>query len=108
MRSVFAFAVAAVVSGVAFGGQEPQSVLVESPAPAVASSAGCDCGCRKNDCGCSNGACQSQSQLICVNGRCGEQKLYSADTRSNETCRNRLFGGKVVRKTSRTVVKPVR
>lgn len=108
MRSVFAFAVAAVVSGVAFGGQEPQSVLVESPAPAVASTSDCDCGCRKKACGCSNGDCQSQPQLICVNGRCGEQKLYSVDTRSNETCRNRLFGGKVVRQNSRTVVRPVR
>jgi hypothetical protein len=48
----------------------------------------------------------SQPAVVCASGNC--QRLYSADTKSTESCRNRLFGGKVVRKVSRTVVRPVR
>jgi hypothetical protein len=45
----------------------------------------------------------------CANGRCqSAPKLYNAETCNSESCRNRLFGGTVVRKNSRTVYKPVR
>lgn len=91
---------------VSFGGEfaspEPQSVLkVEAPATVVveaapAVSAPCT-------------ACaQPAPALICVNGQCGSSRLYSVQSEATEHCRNRLFGGHVVRKTQRTVVKPVR
>jgi hypothetical protein len=89
---------------VAFGGEfsspEPQSVLkVEAPATVVveAAPAACDC-CAKS----------AQPALICVSGQCGSSRLYSVQAEEKEHCRNRLFGGHVVRKTQRTVVKPVR
>ena len=45
----------------------------------------------------------------CANGRCkSAPKLYNAETCNSESCRNRLLGGTVVRKNSRTVYKPVR
>jgi hypothetical protein len=45
----------------------------------------------------------------CANGRCkSAPQLYNAETCNSESCRNRLFGGTVVRKNSRTVYKPVR
>jgi hypothetical protein len=48
-----------------------------------------------------------QSGPVCANGKCGT-RLYSVQTEQNEQHRNRLFGGQVVRRQSRTVVKPVR
>ena len=76
---------------VSFAGEptlaEPQSVLkVEAPATVVA----------------------APPALICVSGQCGTSRLYSVQAEQQEHCRNRLFGGHVVRKTQRTVVKPVR
>lgn len=76
---------------VSFAGEptlaEPQSVLkVEAPATVVALPPG----------------------LLCVSGQCGTSRLYSVQSEQQEHCRNRLFGGHVVRKTQRTVVKPVR
>jgi len=45
----------------------------------------------------------------CASGRCkSAPQLYNAETCNSESCRNRLFGGTVVRKNSRTVYKPVR
>jgi len=96
----FVCVLASVCACVAFSGEptpaEPQSVLTaDSPtaAPAVATATDCvDC---------------QQPGLICVNGRCGS-RLYSVQSEQQESCRNRLFGGHVVRKTQRTVVKPVR
>ena len=44
----------------------------------------------------------------CASGRCQTQKLYNVEQETSEHCRNRLFGGHVVRKTNRTVYKPVR
>ena len=84
---------------VSFAGEptlaEPQSVLkVEAPATFVA--APC------TDC------VSQQPALICVSGQCGTSRLYSVQSEQQEHCRNRLFGGHVVRKTQRTVVKPVR
>jgi len=87
MRSVFTFAFVVLTAGVSFGGSEPQSVLVNKEAAAAPCSG---------------------PQLICVGDQCGNSRLYSANSQSSESCRNRLFGGKVVRKTTRTVVKPVR
>jgi hypothetical protein len=90
---------------VSFAGEptpaEPQSVLkVEAPATVVvaapvAAAAPCT-------------ACAQQPALICVSGQCGTSRLYSVQAEEKEHCRNRLFGGHVVRKTQRTVVKPVR
>lgn len=97
MRSVFTFAFVVLTAGVSFGGSEPQSVLVNKEAAAAPCNGGC-----------CDGNCSSGPQLICVGDQCGNSRLYSANSQSSESCRNRLFGGKVVRKTTRTVVKPVR
>lgn len=105
MKSVVCF-LASMCACVAFSGEptlaEPQSVLtadspakaapVAAPATEAAAPACTDC---------------QQPALICVNGRCGS-RLYSVQSEQQEYCRNRLFGGHVVRKTQRTVVKPVR
>lgn len=45
---------------------------------------------------------------VCASGRCSTQRLYNVEQETSESCRNRLFGGHVVRKTNRTVYKPVR
>ena len=45
---------------------------------------------------------------VCASGSCQTQKLYNVEQETSEHCRNRLFGGHVVRKTNRTVYKPVR
>ena len=91
MKSFFVCLLASFCACVSFAGEptpaEPQSVLkVEAPATVVALPPG----------------------LLCVSGRCGTSRLYSVQSEQQEHCRNRLFGGHVVRKTQRTVVKPVR
>ena len=100
MKSFVCF-LASVCACVAFSGEPtpavPQSVLTAdspkvAPTPAESAPACVDC---------------QQPALICVNGRCGS-RLYSVQSEQQESCRNRLFGGHVVRKTQRTVVKPVR
>lgn len=45
---------------------------------------------------------------VCASGRCQTQKLYNVEQETSEHCRNRLLGGHVMRKTNRTVYKPVR
>ena len=98
MRVCFsAVAVVLSVVGAAFGGEVGQdgmqSVLTQSkPAPVVVESAPC----AQGNCPCASGRCQTGPQL------------YNVEAHSDESCRNRLFGGKVVRKSSRTVYKPVR
>jgi hypothetical protein len=119
MRSVFfGFAVVSVLAtSYAFGGEDMPSVVNHGSAPAASvtsapaavaapvAAAPCDnCNCASKNCA----SRAAQPQLICVNGRCGEQRLYSVDARENEYSRNRLLGGKVVHKRSRTVVRPVR
>lgn len=74
----------------------PQSAAVVVVAPAAKS----DCACSRGDCSCKAAA------PACSNGQC--TKLYSAETKESEHCRNRLFGGTVARKNARTVVRPVR
>ena len=91
MRVCFsAVAVVLSVVGAAFGGEVGQdgmqSVLVK---PKCAQGA-------QDNCPCANGRCQTGPQL------------YNVEAHADESCRNRLFGGKVVRKSSRTVYKPVR
>lgn len=47
----------------------------------------------------------------CANGRCctgPDCKLYSVEEQSHEYVRPRAFGGQVIRRGSRTVVRPVR
>jgi hypothetical protein len=100
MRVCFsAVAVVLSVVGAAFGGEVgqdgTQSVLVKSkPAPVVVESAPCVQG----NSPCASGRCQTAPQ----------PQLYNVEAHCDESCRNRLFGGKVVRKSSRTVYKPVR
>lgn len=38
----------------------------------------------------------------------GRERLYNVEEKCSEHCRHRLFGGTVVRKSNRTVYKPVR
>lgn len=96
MRVCFAMAVVcAFVATVAVAGDAgdgTQSVLVNKPTQAVAETPKCD-------------KC-AEPQLVCVSGQC--TRLYNAESHESESCRNRLFGGTVVRKNSRTVYKPVR
>jgi hypothetical protein len=105
MKSFFVCLLASFCACVSFAGEptpaEPQSVLkVEAPATVVALPPGLLCVSGK--CGCGSDQCG------CVSGRCGTSRLYSVQSEQQEHCRNRLFGGHVVRKTQRTVVKPVR
>lgn len=103
MRVCFTFAVlfvlsmAQVAAGGEIAGDGTQSVLVKTDNAAPAAAA------EKAPC---SGNCGQQAQLVCVEGRCA--RLYNAETNSYESCRNRLLGGTVVRKGSRTVLKPVR
>lgn len=91
MFAVFcAFVANLAVAGDA--GDGTQSVLVNKPTPVAVEKADC------NNC--------AEPQLVCVSGQC--TRLYNAETHQSESCRNRLFGGTVVRKNSRTVYKPVR
>lgn len=111
MRSIFLFVVSVALAPCVFGDDNPPSVLKRdnppaataiAPAPAVVSPTvivQCD-NCVERT--------QAQPQLICVNGRCGSQRLYSVDARDEEWSRNRLFGGQVIRRHTRTVVRPVR
>lgn len=41
----------------------------------------------------------------CANGQC---KLYSVEEQAHESTRNRVFGGQVIRRGTRTVLRPVR
>lgn len=105
MRFCFTFAVlCAISSGTVFGNDaaEPKSVLVNKtePTPAVSAPATIV----QSATPCKGAGCQSQ--VVCVDGRCA--RLYNVESDSYETCRNRLFGGTVVRKGSRTVYRPAR
>jgi hypothetical protein len=112
MRSFYLFAVVAVLSaGVSFGGDDgTQSVLVAAqPTPAAAPVvvAAAPVVVETAAPACANGTCGKQPQLLCVDGKCGS-KLYSVDSQESCQHRHRLFGGTVTRKSTRTVVKPVR
>ena len=41
----------------------------------------------------------------CANGQC---QLYSVEEQNRESTRNRVFGGQVIRRGNRTVLRPVR
>ena len=110
MKSCFVAIVAVLsfVSVAAAGNSgEPQSVLVNhgQAAPAAITSAPVVVAAAPvaacND-------CVSAPAPVCTSGRCQTQKRYNVEQETNEHCRNRLFGGHVVRKTNRTVYKPVR
>ena len=106
MKTIFTLC-AVLVCGVAFGG-EPVSVVVNhgqptpaaAPAPVVIESAPVVVESSPAVI-----AVQQPSRNPCANGKC---KLYSVDQQQNEFHRQRLFGGYVTRKGTRTVVKPVR
>lgn len=78
-----------VLSTACFAGEA--SVLnhgAATPAPAaVEQTADDDCACK----------CRTR-----------RERLYNVEEQCSEHCRHRLFGGTVVRKTARTVYKPVR
>ncbi len=103
MKSCFVAIVAVLsfVSVAAAGNSgEPQSIVVVNhgqpvAAPVVVAAPVAAC----TDCA---------AAPVCTSGRCQTQKLYNVEQETNEHCRNRLFGGHVVRKTNRTVYKPVR
>jgi len=101
LLAVVALCVACSVAAAGNTG-EPVSVLVQQPtavvvtaAPAAVVAPACvDC------------VSAAPASVVCLSGKC--QKLYSTETTQDESCRHRLFGGHVVRKSTRTVVKPVR
>jgi len=105
MKTCFTFAIVSLIAaGTAFGREiaadGTQSVLVQpkttvvTTAPAII----------VETVPCRNGRCHKSS---CANGQCST-RLFSVEEKNSESCRNRLFGGTVVRKNSRTVVRPVR
>jgi hypothetical protein len=110
MRSIFFGFVSVFATTYAFSGENMPSVLTHDNAqPAVVTTAPAAVTTPTVILACEN--CEPRAatpQLICVNGRCGEQRLYSVQSREEEHSRNRLFGGKVIRRHSRTVVRPVR
>ncbi len=115
MRFPFVIAVGlvALASSVAFGGEysdgtqsvlRPTAAPVQVSAPATMSAVVIPVAFEFT---CANGNCPKQ-QAVCSNGKCGSSKLYNVEERADEHCRNRLLGGTVVRKSNRTVYKPVR
>ena len=73
----------------------PAPVVAAAPAPAAASVI----------------VVESPRRSRCANGRCctgPDCKLYSVNEESYEYVRNRVLGGQVIRRGSRTVVRPVR
>jgi hypothetical protein len=94
MKTCMTAVLVAVVASVSYAGDigtDTQSVLVSQPVVVAAAPASAPCT-----------ACE-QTQ-VCVSGQCG--RLYNVETDSSKTCRNRLFGGYVVRNNSRTVYRP--
>lgn len=92
MKTCMTAVLVAFVAAVSYAGDigtDTQSVLVSQPVVVAAAPAPC-------------AAC-AQTQ-VCVSGQCG--RLYNVETDSSKTCRNRLFGGYVVRNNSRTVYRP--
>jgi len=93
MRSMFLYTVLSLTTTCALGGEDMPSVIKHEPATTAP---------------CNNCAESSAPELICVEGRCGEQRLYSVETRERRRWRNRLFGGRVFRQYDRVIVRPVR
>lgn len=91
-----AAAVADETTSVLNHGQPTSTATTSAPAPVAASTP----------------APAAQSNLIALprRGRCanGQCQLYSVDEQSYCQSRNRVFGGQVVRRGTRTVVRPVR
>jgi hypothetical protein len=116
MKTIFTLC-AILVGGVAFGGETvsvlnhntsaPAAVVVAAPAPVVVASAPVVVTATPVVVESSPAviAVQQPSRKTCANGKC---KLYSVDQQQNEFHRNRLLGGTVTRKGTRTVVRPVR
>ena len=58
---------------------------------------------------CAPAACAPVAPMQnCENGQCRLQKTYTAQEQSHDFTRRRIMGGYVVRKGSRTVLRPVR
>ena len=94
MRACFALVLSVVASTVLAG--EVSVLNHGEPAPAVAAAPAAQAAPAATAC-----ACASSNKC------CGE-RLYSVEESDSASCRNRLFGGYVVRKNSRTVYRPVR
>jgi hypothetical protein len=102
MKTIFTFAIVSLIAAnTTFGGEiaadGTQSVLVQPAAPVVVVESSAPC---------VGGHCH-RHRHACANGQCST-KLYNVEESSSASCRNRLFGGTVVRKSSRTVLRPVR
>lgn len=104
MKTCFTFAVVSLIAATTFGGEiaadGTQSVLVQPQVAAATTTPAVIV----ETAPCYGGRCHRSA---CANGQCGT-RLYSVEERNSESCRNRLFGGTVVRKNSRTVLRPVR
>lgn len=94
MRAFFALVLSVVASNVLAG--EISVLNHGEPAPA-AQAAPAASAPASPACACTSGA-----------GNCCTTRLYNVEENDSATCRNRLFGGYVVRKNSRTVYRPVR
>lgn len=116
-RSIF-LCVVFFACGAVIGGEptpaEPQSVLANPPAAAAAPAAAAEPVRVADDCACHNDSCRqprrtrshSVTEGCCTDGNC---QTYSVRTVEDEVTRRRWFGGgTVVRKSSRTVQRPVR
>lgn len=95
MKSVFTFC-AMLFCGAAFAGETASVLNHGTPTPADGAP-----------------AAAATTEIVVVQGRrtrCanGQCKLYNMEEQSHEYVRNRLFGGHVIRKGSRTVLRPVR
>ena len=92
MKACFAAVILSFVSCVAFGGEDATKSVLQQPTlaePATVESPAI-----------------MTASADCAHGRCA--RLYNVETECSESCRNRLFGGHVVRKTNRTVYRPAR
>lgn len=97
MKTCVTAVVVAFAACVSFAGEAPsgtQSVLVQQPTPVAAGPVVEAAPCT---------AC-AQSEVICTNGQCS--RPYNVESSASKSCRNRLFGGYVVRQNSRTVYRP--
>lgn len=99
MKSFFGLFVFLVCSSV-FAGDNTQSVLAPTPAePTTAATADKPVGT----------ILITRGRRRCANGCCGETcQAYTAEEQTSESCRRTLGGGYVIRKNSRTFLRPVR
>jgi hypothetical protein len=92
MKTCFTAVVVSFAACVSYAGElsaDTQSVLVSQPAVAQAAAPCTAC---------------AQTEVVCTNGQCG--RPYNVESSASKSCRNRLFGGYVVKQNTRTVYRP--